>query len=199
MLIDQILADPILRYDQQRSNAVQRGIAFRLTFEEWWTIWDRSGHWHERGVGLGKYCMSRKGDKGAYEIGNVRICLFEDNIAEAGAMLSQPKSAATKTKMSVAQSNRSPEHLAKLAIAVDKRAKDTDYYRAVGRQLAEAKQRLKGEPPGTWPVYVRNHFGLSRERADALIRVANGTTTVEELRERVLVSTRKRMAREATT
>jgi hypothetical protein len=70
------------RFSQQRWCAKQRNIPFRLTFEEWWSIWELSGHWHERGYRRGQYCMARYGDQGAYEVGNVRICLVEENYAE---------------------------------------------------------------------------------------------------------------------
>jgi hypothetical protein len=63
-------------------NAARRGIQFLLTFEEWWSIWQASGCWHERGRGKGKYCMARYRDRGSYEIGNVRVCLNEENRAE---------------------------------------------------------------------------------------------------------------------
>lgn len=45
-------------------------------------IWEASGKWHLRGNKRGEYCMCRPGDKGAYEIGNVKIVLNEENRAE---------------------------------------------------------------------------------------------------------------------
>jgi hypothetical protein len=41
-----------------------------------------SGKWSQCGNRHGEYCMARFGDQGAYEIGNVRICSFEENCAE---------------------------------------------------------------------------------------------------------------------
>ncbi len=67
----------------QRRGAKKRGIAFHLTFEEWWDIWQSSGHWHERGKSKGQYCMARYGDEGDYEVGNVKIIPFGDNVREA--------------------------------------------------------------------------------------------------------------------
>lgn len=69
-----------------RWNATQRGIPFLLSFEEWREIWLASGKWLERGTRKGRYCMARYGDQGAYEIGNVRICLAEENRAERNAV-----------------------------------------------------------------------------------------------------------------
>jgi hypothetical protein len=62
--------------------AKQRGIPFRLTFEEWLAIWTESGKLDQRGWRRGQFVMARPGDKGAYEIGNVVICLAEENRAE---------------------------------------------------------------------------------------------------------------------
>lgn len=62
--------------------AEHRGIRFTLTFDEWVAIWKASGHFHERGVWKGQYVMARFGDKGAYEVGNVKIVTNQQNIAE---------------------------------------------------------------------------------------------------------------------
>lgn len=53
-----------------------------LTFEEWLNIWEESGKISLRGNRGGQYVMSRYHDKGDYEVGNVHITLFENNIAE---------------------------------------------------------------------------------------------------------------------
>jgi hypothetical protein len=65
------------KYKQQAANARHRNIEFKLSYDEWLEIWgDKIDY---RGKGKGKYCMARKGDQGAYEIGNVEIMLFEQN------------------------------------------------------------------------------------------------------------------------
>ena len=66
-------------FRQQRSNARLRGKEFKLTPEQWWKIWQESGHWDERGKGRDKYCMARFGDLGAYEVGNVEIVTNRSN------------------------------------------------------------------------------------------------------------------------
>ncbi len=67
----------------QRCMAVRtRGIDWEMTFEQWWKIWKRSGHWGERGRGKGKYVMARFGDKGPYSIDNVKIIKMEQNLNE---------------------------------------------------------------------------------------------------------------------
>lgn len=63
---------PTYAYSSQRFNAKRRGIDWNLTLIEWWSIWESSGKWNERGRGYG-YMMCRFGDVGAYEAGNVYI------------------------------------------------------------------------------------------------------------------------------
>lgn len=63
---------PTGAFARQRQNARQRGIPWNLSLDEWWAVWESSGKWHLRGRGSG-YVMSRYGDKGAYQTGNVFI------------------------------------------------------------------------------------------------------------------------------
>lgn len=74
---------PLGKFEQQRRQAKQREIQWLLTFDEWWLIWQESGHWEQRGKRAGQYVMSRNGDVGPYSISNVAICRFEDNIRDA--------------------------------------------------------------------------------------------------------------------
>lgn len=57
----------------QRNAAHARGIEFRFKFAEWLAIWQESGRLGCRGRGKDGYVMSRYGDHGAYEHGNVFI------------------------------------------------------------------------------------------------------------------------------
>lgn len=66
-------------YGMQRASAKYRGIEFRLTFEEWCSWWQDTGVAHLRGKGAGKYVMSRHGDAGAYELGNIKCLTHEEN------------------------------------------------------------------------------------------------------------------------
>jgi hypothetical protein len=84
--------DPVAAYTQQVNGAAARGIEFRLTFEQWWWLWEP--HYENRGNKKGQMCMCRLHDKGAYEVGNVRIDRLKANIAEA-AMLQRSKKAAS--------------------------------------------------------------------------------------------------------
>lgn len=60
-------------FRQQRANALRRGIEWKLTFAQWFAVWQTSGHLDARGKGIGSYCMSRIRDDGAYALGNVHI------------------------------------------------------------------------------------------------------------------------------
>lgn len=73
-------------YRTQRHNARNRGVPFLLTFDEWHAIWRDSGKLKERGRGIGKFCMSRRGDAGAYEVGNVFIQEHVANSQEGSAL-----------------------------------------------------------------------------------------------------------------
>jgi hypothetical protein len=77
MLIDLFAAED--KYNRQRHRAKQRGVDFKLSFEDWMNIWLESGHWNQRGKGKGKYNMSRIDDAGSYEVGNVFIQSHEHN------------------------------------------------------------------------------------------------------------------------
>jgi len=70
---------PIMKYRQQKINAIRRGIEWKMTINEWWGLWDRSGKWEMRGLGKDKYVMGRIADSGSYEVGNVEIILHGQN------------------------------------------------------------------------------------------------------------------------
>ena len=72
-------------FETQRQNSKRRGIAWGLTFAEWYSIWQASGKLHLRGKGIGRYCMSRIKDEGGYELGNVHVQLSTKNSQDAVA------------------------------------------------------------------------------------------------------------------
>ena len=77
------LPDPSRAYSQQHKNAKNRGIEWNLRWKEWWDIW--APYWENRGRHDGELVMCRNGDKGAYEVGNVRIDTMNNNSSEARA------------------------------------------------------------------------------------------------------------------
>lgn len=62
-----------------RFEARRRGVAWQLTFEEWYGIWQASGLYAQRGYRYGCYVMARRNDEGAYRVGNVSIETFSQN------------------------------------------------------------------------------------------------------------------------
>ena len=72
-------ATPKGKYIRQRANAQQRGIEWKLSFEEWWSIWEKSGKWAQRGRKHHEYVMGRIHDEGPYEVGNVKIITQKEN------------------------------------------------------------------------------------------------------------------------
>lgn len=80
---------PLRAYQHQEGRAGKRNIEFKMTLMEWWRIWDESGHWNERGIGRG-WQMCRKGDDGAYEVGNVFIGEGAGNLSAAAKKTNLP-------------------------------------------------------------------------------------------------------------
>jgi hypothetical protein len=91
-------------YTQHKSNAKQRGIEMRLTFEEWKDIWIASGHWERRGRGAEKYCMCRIEDEGHYEVGNVFIAQNKLNVSDGN--IGKVDSEITRAKKSIANKGK---------------------------------------------------------------------------------------------
>jgi len=104
MLLD--IKDANDKYGKHKSTAKQRGVDFKLTFEQWMTIWLQSGQWLNRGKGRGKYNMSRKNDTGAYEEGNVFIQDHEANSSDGHRGI--PKTPEQNLKNSL--SNKAIDH-----------------------------------------------------------------------------------------
>lgn len=97
----QVFSNPDLRkYKVHRTNAKQRGVEFKLTFDEWMSWWIATGHYHERGREVGKYVMARKGDQGAYELGNIECVQAQVN--STAAHEGKTRTAKVKANMSKA-------------------------------------------------------------------------------------------------
>ena len=83
-VVRQLQQDGVTRaYQEQLRNSGFRGIAWELSFAEWFAVWQASGKLHFRGRGKGKYVMSRIRDDGPYRLGNVHIQLATENSREA--------------------------------------------------------------------------------------------------------------------
>lgn len=63
---------PTRCFRAQRQNAAKRGLGWELNLWQWWSIWQQSGKWAQRGRGNG-FMMCRINDVGPYAVGNVYI------------------------------------------------------------------------------------------------------------------------------
>ena len=109
------------RYNQQKHMAVKkRNIPFEITFEEWYDIWMKSGHWEERG--RSGYVMTRYNDIGPYAVGNVEIRHTSENAFDRRGIKYPPRTQEHSLKISIANTGKpnirkgkknSPEHIAK--------------------------------------------------------------------------------------
>jgi predicted DNA-binding protein YlxM (UPF0122 family) len=71
----------ICKFKQQRASAQMRRIGWELSLWDWWTIWQESGKYEQRGRGNG-YCMARFGDTGPYSKSNVYITTSKQNSSD---------------------------------------------------------------------------------------------------------------------
>lgn len=78
---------PTRAYAGQRRNAIRRGIGWELNLWQWWSIWQQSGKWTQRGRGNG-YMMCRVNDVGPYAVGNVFIATGCENSSREHAKTS---------------------------------------------------------------------------------------------------------------
>lgn len=82
------------KYQQHKQNAKRRGVPFLLTFAEWLTVWQESGHFDERGNRTADgFVMARFGDRGPYAVGNVEIVPHRVNVAERNRNFAMAKRA----------------------------------------------------------------------------------------------------------
>lgn len=101
----QVFGNPDKRkWQVHRTNAKMRGIEFKLTFEEWFCWWMETGHYSERGNCRGEYVMARKGDKGAYELGNIECLQAQEN--SVAPHLGAVRPASWKAAISAGQKRR---------------------------------------------------------------------------------------------
>jgi len=114
------------QYTKSRIDKLGNEIKFKLTFEEWITIWLDSGQWENRGVKSTQYCMCRYNDIGHYEVGNVFIQQTRDNILQGNTNGKRMKSPAGIFHSLVECAkfyNRDPA-----TIAARLKSKPTEYY-----------------------------------------------------------------------
>lgn len=104
-------------FSVQRGQAKGRGIDFKLTFDQWASVWLEGEKWGGRGTRADQYAMGRLGDLGAYETGNVKIITVAQNGFEAQG--GRKASNETRAKQSAAHLGKkfTDEHRANLSAA----------------------------------------------------------------------------------
>jgi hypothetical protein len=138
-------------FHKHKFNAKHRSVPFLFTFDEWWSVWDASGKWDQRGRGVGQYVMSRFGDIGPYSLGNVEIRLASDNTAERNR--NSPTSSEAASAMGRASwANVSPEDRTRLMN--ERRAN-----RVYGPHSDETRVKMKAAAKTALPKRVRNERG----------------------------------------
>lgn len=169
-------------YTQQKSNAKQRGVEFRLTLEEWKQIWLDSGKWEQRGRGADKYCMCRIGDTGAYEVGNVFIALNTSNLSEGnlGRVLTDEHKAKIAAKnsgkphpWSVGEKN--PMHRPEAKAKIKDATGGTKHYRSKGGVVTpEGFLNLPSKPlPHLAYQYLPSNGGASIRNSASLTKTTS--------------------------
>lgn len=94
---------PFTRFVCQRKNARHRKVKWDISFNDWWRIWQESGHYEKYGRGHGKYCMARWGDSGPYSKDNVKIIASDDNNSEANKKNDLPRGVSKRKNTFFAQ------------------------------------------------------------------------------------------------
>lgn len=76
--------DALQKFRDQRMRSKQRGIAWDLSFGQWWRIWAASGKWSMRGRSVADSAvMARVWDVGPYSYGNVYITTLAKNFVDS--------------------------------------------------------------------------------------------------------------------
>jgi hypothetical protein len=143
-----------IAFHNHRLGALERGIGFELSWNEWLSIWLASGHLLERGRKRDQYCMARHLDRGSYASGNVSIITVQENVRASA--LGRQKTLATRRKLSRALKGRphSAEHCRNLRAALKARAKTPQGREHLNwiRKLALAAIRGRPRPLETQPT-----------------------------------------------
>lgn len=89
---------------------------------------------------------------------------------------------------SMASTQRTMPQLIKTVNALYDKAKNADskaeqLWITLGIELKEAKARNKEAGDLSWAVFAKQHFNFGQSRADELIRIADGKTTVDAVRD----------------
>jgi histidyl-tRNA synthetase len=128
-------------FQKQRGNARRRGIEFSLTYEEWLSIWKKSGKLNKRGRLHGCYVMARFNDKGPYALKNVKIISVTKNQNEmrVGARMTKKQLLNHAKAIAAIWANMTPEEQLARGLAIKNGISVTD--RRKRKTFAQARPR----------------------------------------------------------
>ena len=139
------MATTVKRYvTDKRAHCVEKGLGFYLTGADISILLMQAGiSITQVGLGKGKYSLARRNeitgevDTGAYELGNCRFILSEDNLREmVNPMLGREHSDETKAKIAAKAKGR--------IVSTETRAKMAATARAIGKIPPESAGMKKG-------------------------------------------------------
>jgi hypothetical protein len=124
----------------QKAGSKKRGIPWQLTFDEWLSIWKKSGKLHRRGKYREHYVMARYGDTGPYSPTNVYITTIEDNSSTGQAGKSKKPDQRRKIAQSVSKRKHKSVHT---PVGVFRTSREcADYY---GISTTTVKDRCRSQ------------------------------------------------------
>jgi hypothetical protein len=85
----------VLAFIGQKNAARRRRVEWQMNLAQWWSVWENSGKWTQRGTLRGQYVMGRHGDVGPYATWNVEIITCTQNHQDAN-LKRYPKKAVPK-------------------------------------------------------------------------------------------------------
>ena len=74
-----------------------------------------------------------------------------------------------------------------------------EHYKAAGKHIAECKKRYKKESNLTWAQFCEQRFGFTARRADQLIAIGDGRTSLQKLRQTNKDAERRRRLKKSET
>lgn len=134
-----------------RNQAKRRGIEFQLSFAQWLRIWEKSGHLVERGCKRGQYVMARKGDRGPYAVGNIKIILHTENSRE------WERTPAYRERKRLESTGRRHTQKARAKMSANRRGK----YQGGNKKLTPEQVRaIRAAYPGETQTALARQYGV---------------------------------------
>jgi hypothetical protein len=88
---DKIKTAAYQKYLISKNQAGFRSEPWGLTFDQWWQLWEDSGHWQDRGKGSKSWCMIQQDTSLGWIPGNCTIVLRSDSLKTQRDRLREPQ------------------------------------------------------------------------------------------------------------